>query len=251
MIILLAVVLVVFTLVKTKIIHYSSLAYFPISFLAANFVYNSIKKRYRWQIWQSALLLFMGVVISIPIILVSVFDRFKEKIIASNLINDEFALANLRADGGWSGFEFLIGTLFMVAVVAVFYVFKRRRLFYRSIALWITTSLFMFFTLFSVVSKIEKYSQGALIDFFKSKANKDVYLKNLYFKSYATYFYGELKPPENRNYYDTNWLLKGYTDKDVYFVTKIHHAHQLDDYKDITKVGEKNGFVFFLRESKK
>ena len=250
MIILLTVVLFVFTIVKTKIIHYSSLAYFPVSFLAANLVYNSIGKRYRWQIWQTILILFIGLLISLPVIFVSVFDNFKEQIIANNWINDDFAVANLQAEGGWSGFEFLIGLLYLFAIIASFVVFKHRRIFYRSLALWISTTVFMFFALSSIVSKVEKYSQGALIDFFKSKANEDVYLKNMYFKSYATYFYGKTQAPENKNYYDSNWLLKGEIDKDVYFVTKIQHATQMEEFTDVEKIGEKNGFVFFLRKTK-
>jgi hypothetical protein len=72
----------------------------------------------------------------------------------------------------------------------------------------------------------------------------------MYFRSYATYFYGETKPPENKNFYDDNWLLSGNIDKDVYFVTKIHRAQRFEEYKDIQKIGEKNGFVFFKREAR-
>ena len=100
-----------------------------------------------------------------------------------------------------------------------------------------------------VVPKIEKYSQNALIEFYKSHAGEDVYLKNVYFKSYAGWFYGATTPPENQNYYDQQWLLTGEIDKDVYFATKIHLAKQLDEYSDIKKIGEKNGFVFYLRKA--
>lgn len=251
MIILLALVLFVFSLVKTKIVHYSSLAYFPLSFLAVNFVYNSFTNGYKWKNWQNIIIIFSGILISLPVILVSVFDNFKEKIISANVINDEFALANLEAEGGWTGFEFLIGTLFLVVIIAAFFVFTKRQIFYRAITLWITTIIFMFFALSSIVSKVEKYSQGALIEFFKSKSEEDVYLKNLYFKSYASYFYGETKPVKNNNFYDTEWLLEGDIDKDVYFVTKIHHAHNLEKFTDIKIIGEKNGFVFFLRKAEK
>ena len=251
MLILLAVVLFVFSLVKTKIIHYSSLAYFPLSFLAANFVYNSMTKACKWKCWQSILIIFSGILISLPVILVSVFDKFKEKIISSDIINDEFALANLEAEGGWTGFEFLIGTLFLAVILAVFFVFTQRQILYRAITLWIATLVFMFFSLSTIVFKVEKYSQGALIEFFKSKSGKDVYLKNLYFKSYASYFYGKTKPAKNNKFYDTKWLLEGDIDKDVYFVTKIQHAYHLEKFADIKIIGEDNGFVFFLRKAEK
>ena len=251
MIILLAAVLLIFSIVKTKIIHYSSLAYFPLSFLAANYVYNALHKRVHWQRWQSILIFFIGSIIVLPVIIVSVFDGFKEKIIANNWINDDFAVANLQAHGGWTGFEFLIGTLFLLLIIGAFLKFKKYIIVKRALALWVLTSFFMFFALSTIVSKVEKYSQAALIEFFESKAGQDVYLKNMYFKSYATYFYGNTQPPQNTNFYDTNWLLKGDIDKDVYFVTKIHQAQQLEEFSDIEQIGAKNGFVFFLRKAKK
>jgi hypothetical protein len=78
-----------------------------------------------------------------------------------------------------------------------------------------------------------------------------VYLKNIYFKSYATWFYGTTTPPENAGYYDENWLLTGDIDKDVYFVTKIHLAKKMNEFNDIRKIGEKNGFVFYKRTAVK
>lgn len=116
--------------------------------------------------------------------------------------------------------------------------------------LWGTTMLFTLSVIISLVPRVEEYSQKALLEYFKSKAGQDVYLKNIYFKSYATYFYGETKPPSNPAFYDENWLLEGDIDKDVCFVTKIHRTHQLEKYEDIVETGRKNGFVFYERKAK-
>lgn len=248
MVILFWVVLILFSIVKTKIIHYSSLAYFPLSFLAANYVYNSISEKYSWKSWQTVLLVFIAVILALPVIALQFVDKFKNEIIAKNRINDPFAVGNLQADGNWIGFEFLIGTMFLFAVISVFIFLKKELVLKRAVWLWTITLLFIFSSTIFIVPKIERYSQRALIEFFKSKAGEDVYLKNIYFKSYATYFYGNTKPPGNNNFYDENWLLTGQIDKDVYFVTKIHKAEQLEKYTDIKKIGEKNGFVFFKRE---
>ena len=43
---------------------------------------------------------------------------------------------------------------------------------------------------------------------------------------------------------------RGDIDKDVYFATKIHLADRMKNYPDIEKIGEKNGFVFYLRKAK-
>ena len=77
---------------------------------------------------------------------------------------------------------------------------------------------------------------------------KDVYLKNVGFKSYATLFYTKKRDglrSENRSY---KWLTQGKIDRDVYFVTKVNNDGGLRKYDDIEEVGRKNGFVFFKRE---
>ncbi len=249
MIILFWVVLILFTIVKTKILHYSSLAYFPISFLAANFVINALSKKYVWSKWQTTLTIFIAVIIALPAVALQFVDKYKDEIIAKNWIHDEFAVANLGAKVNWSGFEFLPGALFLIAIILIFIYLKKEQVLERAIFLWTTTILFTLSVMLFIVPKIEGYSQLALIEFFESKASEDVYIKNVHFKSYATYFYGKTQIPKNDNFYDDEWLLTGDIDKDVYFVTKIHRAPLMEKYNDLKKIGEKNGFVFYLRKA--
>ena len=49
--ILLLTVLILFTIVKTKIVHYSSLAYLPLSFLAATYLHTRIERSERLPSW--------------------------------------------------------------------------------------------------------------------------------------------------------------------------------------------------------
>ena len=250
MLILFWVVLILFSIVKTKIVHYSSLAYYPLTFLAANFVYRAWKNKQTWSKWISGLLIFVSVIFAIPVIILPFVDKIKHVIIEKNWIHDAFTVGNLQASGHWFGFEFIPGILLPVAVIFILKHFSKEQVLERGIYLWIVTLIFTFSVITMVVPKVERYSQRAMIEFFKSHAGEDVYLKNIYFHSYATYFYGKTTPPKNKNYYDENWLLTGDIDKDVYFVTKIQRADQLKKYPDVKKIGEKNGFVFFKREAK-
>ncbi len=251
MIILFWVVLILFTIVKTKIVHYSSLNYFPMSFLAAGFVYNAHQNKVSWSRWMSVLIIILSLLIALPVVLLQFVEKYKNEIINSNLIHDEFAVENLKAHVNWSGFEFLPGLLFFLAIVAIFIFTRKREVLKRSVLVWSATLLITLSVILILVPKIEKYSQNALIEFFQSKAGQDVYLKNMYFKSYATYFYGETQPPENKNFYNEEWLLTGDIDKDVYFVTKIQRAPMLEKYDELKRIGEKNGFVFYLRKADK
>lgn len=250
MLILFWVVLILFSIVKTKIVHYSSLAYYPLTFLAANFVYRAWKNKQTWSKWISGLLIFVSVIFAIPVIILPFVDKIKHVIIEKNWIHDAFTVGNLQASGHWSGFEFIPGILLPVAVIFILKHFSKEQVLERGIYLWIVTLIFTFSVITMVVPKVERYSQRAMIEFFKSHAGEDVYLKNIYFHSYATYFYGKTTPPKNKNYYDENWLLTGDIDKDVYFVTKIQRADQLKKFPEVKKIGEKNGFVFFKREAK-
>jgi len=250
MIILFWVVLILFTIVKTKIVHYSSLAYFPITFLAANFIYNSISKKYTWSNWQTAITIFITLLLALPVITLQFIDKYKDEIIAKNWIHDDFAVGNLQANGNWSGLEFLIGAFLFISVLIIFISTKKHEVVKRATGLLSTTLIYTVFVMLFIVPRVEKYSQNALVEFYKSKATEDVYLKNIYFKSYATWFYGNTQKPDNDKYYDENWLLTGNIDKDVYFVTKIHRAENLNQYFDIEKIEEKNGFVFFKRKAK-
>jgi 4-amino-4-deoxy-L-arabinose transferase-like glycosyltransferase len=251
MVILFWVVLILFSIVKTKIVHYSSLAYFPLTFLATAFVYSVYRKQMIWSKWISVVIIIMTVLIALPVMLLQFIDRFKYRIIEADLINDQFAVENLKAEVSWSGFEFLPGLLFLLAVILLFIYVKKDSAAKRAALLWGATMMFLYAVLLVHVPKIEQYSQNALIEFFKSKADEDVYLKNLHFKSYATWFYGRTMPPENENYYDANWLMTGDIDKDVWFVTKIHRAHHVEEYPELKETGRKNGFVFYHREAVK
>lgn len=251
MVILFWVVLILFSIVKTKIVHYSSLAYFPLSFLAASCVYGMYQKRFQWKNWISVIIIAISVLVALPVMLLPFVDKFKHKIIESNLINDAFALENLRAEANWTGFEFLSGLFFLVAILFIFTRIKKTEPLRRAVFIWGTTLVFTLSVILLLVPRIEEYSQNALVEFFKSKAGEDVYLKNIHFKSYATWFYGETQPPSNQNFYNEEWLLTGDIDKDVHFVTKIHRAPLMKKYDDIKETGRKNGFVFYVRKAKK
>jgi hypothetical protein len=46
-------------------------------------------------------------------------------------------------------------------------------------------------------------------------------------------------------------LKNGAIDKDVWFVTKIHRAHLVEEYPELQEKGRKNGFVFYQRKAVK
>lgn len=241
------IVLILFSIVKTKIVHYSSLAYFPISFLAALFIYKVGMGKLEWRKWQTVLLSVVATLISLPFLLIPFIDRLKDQIIATNLIKDPFAVGNLQADGRWTGMEVLIPVFFLMGIYLMPLLYKRKKAIARGIHLWVLTGVFTYSVLIFIVPKIEAYSQRANIEFISTLASADVYITTVGFKSYAPYFYGKTTPPPTSNYYDIAWLLTGEIDKDAYFISKIQNANLEDQYPEVERIGERNGFVFYRR----
>lgn len=239
------VVLLLFSLVKTKIVHYSSLCYFPLTFLAALAVYKLAEGEVKVKKLIRFLLLFIGSVVAIAITALPLVGLNKTKLIP--LIDDPFAVANLQANISWGYSEALWGFLYLVGIwIAVFLLVKNFKK--GIIALCIVQLIIIQVTVLHFTPKIEAFSQRAAIDFYKSFVGKDVYVHVLGYKSYAHYFYTQKQPPTNDMHDDEQWLLTGDIDKPAYFICKITEAHRFRDISQLEEIGEKNGFVFFKRE---
>lgn len=243
------VVVLLFTIVKSKIVHYSSLAYFPITYLAAVVVDKLLSGEIRFGKGMKAGVVLLALpYISATFLLPYLGRNLK---IIRPLIDDPFALGNLEADVQWTGWEVMPGVILMAVVIAflVFWVQKRKELAFK--ILFGGTSVFVFSMLIFFVGRIEGYSQRAAISFFEDKIGEDCYVHNFAYKSYAQLFYTRKKIPVNPKSNDEKWLLEGDIDKDVYFITKIHKTKFMPVRDDIVLIGHKNGFVFYKRSAVK
>lgn len=247
MIILLLTVLTIFSIVQTKIVHYSSMAYFPITFLAAYGIYK-LKGNHRLlkKITALALLLF-GFVLALVIILLPEIGSDPELI--TTYIKDEFTLANLQAKVIWHRWEMIYGVIFLAGVgVGAVLIFKNRLITSAKI-LFISTALLVFIIAWQFAPRIEKYTQGALVEFFESKQNEDCFVEVIGFKSYGKLFYTR-RPEHNLSKHTDNmslWLRNNDPGKVVYFVCKIDRKEKYFDKSTMELLYEKNGFVFMKK----
>lgn len=99
-----------------------------------------------------------------------------------------------------------------------------------------------------IVPKVERYSQGAAIDFFIERQGENCYVNTLGYFSYAQLFYVKKEIPTNPNSYNEQWLLTGNIDKPVYFVSKVDRIDNFKKYPELKELYRKNGFVFLKRE---
>lgn len=242
------VVLVLFSLVKTKIVHYSSFCYLPLTFLAAYALYKVKFNRTSFPGILKGSMVVIGILISALLIAFPLFlknlNYFRP--LLQDKIRDPFALANLEAQVNWSGWEILPGVTLLVGVL-YFLSFSSKNLITAAIVLLVSGTLTIQLAMPLIVPKIERYSQGAAIDFLKSLRGKDVYVDVLGYKSYAHLFYTQKPIITNKKSLDKGWLLTGDIDKPVYIVTKIGKEQELKELPEFEEIGRKNGFVFYRR----
>lgn len=241
------VVLLLFSIVRTKIIHYSSACYFPLTFLAAYITERYVRNEDDMPMYVKVLLSVFSVVYAAAVAIVTQFDKIKSFIIP--YVADEFAVGNMQAESSWYGFEAFAGLLLLAGLVAALVLFARNRSFNGIAALSAGVMSYMFATTLFVAPQVEKYSQGAVIEFLESKKGEDCYICLPYYKSYAHYFYSDRQPGNNCD--DREFLLRGALDKPCYIV-----LHDVEDQRrsiaadspDAGLIYEKNGFAFYRRE---
>ena len=246
------VTLILFSIVKTKIIHYSSLCYYPLTYFAAIAISNLLDGDVKWRKWMTWGLSITGGLIAIALIGLPIVGMNKQAILNSGLLKDPFAAANLEADIHWSYADCLLGVFLLSAlIVSLIYIHKgkiKKGIFSMFFGSLITTNL----ALIVITPKIEMLTQQAAIEFYQRLQGKDVYVTTLGFKSYAHYFYSDEQPWTNINCTNEDWLLKGDIDKPVYFVCKINHADEYEkQYPQLKELYRKNGFVFLERTNVK
>lgn len=272
MFILFFVVLGIFTLVKTKIVHYSSMCYLPLTYLAAYSVFKILNGEYKIKPWFSISFILLSLLLGIAFVGVGSINFLKPLLLQNNLIDDKFAVENLKADVKWQGWEWMLGFVFILVSHASIRFISRgiaKLLFY----------LYGFYLVFIVsfinvfIPKIEQYTQHAAIEFYEAIADKNFYVETSGFKSYAYLFYSKKRPEQNQNpeciaevkrnlddmearghnrltsyalaYF--NWMQYGKIDRPAIFVCKVNNAEQLLQNHLIKKLYAKNGYVFCVR----
>ena len=245
MAILFWVVLILFSLVKTKIVHYSSLCYLPLTFMAALGTDMQIKSLRKFSNGTIITTLLLGSIIAVTLGGITLIDSYKAAIIP--YIKDEFAVASLQIQGPWNGYEFILGFIFLMILISSVIRLLQNRAERGLMLLLCSTALFISFYLYLIVPKIEAYSQQPAILFYEQLKGKDCYVESLGHKSYAQYFYAQVQPQKNANYTDKDWLLHGKIDKPVYFVVKLNHSKEYLS-NDIMELARKGGFALLLRK---
>lgn len=269
------VVLIVFSIVKTKIIHYSSLCWLPMTFLAAYAIdymlQNNINlKKSGKLLWTLSMLPLLIIQIGVGVLI------WKPSIFPIGIIEDPFVLSMLNTKVTMHAlkviFLLVMGILFAVSFILTLKNFKKVKLFFG-------VSVINIFALTMImVPYVDGKMQKPLFDFYKSMQNKDVYIETMHFKSYAHYFYPRIKPLKNtdglvklRNTFLQGQKLQDLSqdssemwsnlkydfhradprDKDIYLVYKKGHIGLPQSKEGFFELKDKGSYKVFLRKAKR
>lgn len=240
------VVLILFSLVQTKIVHYSSLAYFPLTYLGSLTIWRAI----RWHV-QPRLVGFMLPALGLLI----GFSGMALPFIGANthwlkplFSGNEFALARLEVAVDWHWWQSLPGLALVVASLAAWYFWRQKQAWRAAQTIFTGGAVFVSFTLLCTIQNIEKYTQCSTIEFYQSKIGEDCLIKPVGFKSYAHLFYSRkaASNPDCKRF-DYHTLAYGNPEKTVYFVAKMNDLQALPGLPACREILRKDGMVYFKR----
>lgn len=238
-------VMILFSITTTKIVHYSSMSYLPLSYLAADYLYNlKTKKEIRFR-YVSLLLLFFGALWAILFVALPVLINNPQLLLP--YLGDPFAKQALLSGPHVSSWSFIAVLFWIVGLTMSFIYFKKDKVLQGVLSMSIGLALTLLSIQLLVLPKIEAMTQGTHISFLKSVQNEDVYISSYGFKSYAPYFYGRVGPTKHPKALDMRWLIEGEIDKPVYLIANKPDT-ELSRNSAFKMVKANGGFYIYRRE---
>ncbi|HEU4717768.1 MAG TPA: glycosyltransferase family 39 protein, partial [Bacteroidia bacterium] len=164
------VVLILFSIVQTKIIHYSSLCYFPLTFLAAYALRKFESGSLRMKKWTLPALFLSGMIYAAAFFVLPYIDSFKHALLDSGMVKDRFAAGNLAATGHWNGSEWITGVILLAGLVMAVLLFRRNNFQKAVTVLFVSSAVCLFTAAAFFAPRVEEYSQDAAIRYWERHA---------------------------------------------------------------------------------
>jgi 4-amino-4-deoxy-L-arabinose transferase-like glycosyltransferase len=181
------IVIVITCLFKNKIAHYSALAYYPISYLAAYSLRFILEDKVQLRKFTLILIALGGLIWTAALTIVPI-TRLNIKNI-KQYVHEDTLLDALTRNYPWQNFEILIGVLFFTILVLFFILVYRNKIRLALIILFFSCMIVSEIVLVYYVPKIEQYTQGSQVDFIKQNLDEKAYFHYFGGKSFIPNFY--------------------------------------------------------------
>jgi len=239
------IVLLLFSIVTTKILHYSSLCYLPMTYLSANTLYAIVCQRQNKLSLLIKILFGMGILYSFLFLSLPFIGKMLPNFIDKT--NDIYIKEAMKIQVDWGLNGIWIGILFLICNILFFLIFKKGKTKLAIGILFGGTAIIFELLLIYIIPKVNTYTQEANVNFFKSLRNKDVYIEVLGHRSYGYLFYSDKQPSKTPSMDEKHWLVYGEIDKPAYFVVKKSNVLKEIFNPELRLIKEENGFCFYER----
>lgn len=233
-------VLILFSIVTTKIIHYSSMTWVPLSFVAAYSLYLIDAKKIQLSAFVKWGYLTLGTLLSaaflgIAYVIVNNY-AFAEK------IADPFVAASLRQDISLNPLAFAVGGILLLGTIFGFIFLRKLQFGKFAVTSAVSVMVALLIACYTLLPAIEQFTQGPAIAFYERSKKEDIPIVSFQFKSYGQYFYA--KTPEHRE--DLDWFIVAPYHKPLYFVSKQENEWLSKKYK-YELIECKGGYCLYKR----
>ncbi len=245
---LLWVVILLFSLAKTKVLNYSSLAYFPVTFLAAWVWDKWIDRKIEIGGWQVALIILVAMVHAAAVIIFPLVTKNHDWLLSKDFaFITPFIREAIQRQVYWSGYEWLIGIFLLLGVILTSIQILRRNV-NGVLILHLVVLLFSTATMYTFTERIEAYTQRSAIRYFQGLKGQDVYVNNLGYSGFAHLFYFDKQPTGEDD--SVERLMRDDLRKDAYFVMKTDKKEYfLQKYPSLEVLEEQDGYVFSVKRA--
>ena len=257
------IVLIVFSITTTKIVHYSSLCWWSLSYFSAYQLYLIHTKRWhspKWLIWP---MLISGIGLIIILWLIPIVAIMKPLPFNFEVNLDSFTLGLLSHTKHWNWFTLLPATLFTFWFLYWWFLqaIKKQS---QTIYLYLISGVTAILISTSLLPAIAETSQGPVSRSIIRKTNEGAFIESWYYKTYAVYFYGKIKPEDFENlnpefaihndaFYPKQEMRRAHAFNNInkgeyYIITKINYTP--DDYllHKFKKEKQLGGYILWKRK---
>lgn len=238
------VVLILFSISTTKIIHYSSMTYAPLSFLAALAIYRAMNGELEFKRYVRVAFLIIGSIVSLAMIVLPLLLMEKNWLLS--ITTEPFANACIRYSVPWEMSDSIGGFVFLTGFIVAFVFLRKKEVGKSLLVLVASTLVSLLVIMYTVMPKVDSMTQADAISFYEELQGKDCYVETLG-KSYAQYYYTRIKPQSNKLHYDEQWRLRGKIDKPVYIVTRLNDTFLDEEVEGFTLVEQRGAFKLYVR----
>lgn len=232
-------VLLLFSIVTTKIIHYSSMTWIPLSFVAAYTLYLVDLKKIKLSVIAKYAYLVLGILLSI--VFLGIVYLIANHYWLADQIKDRFVADSMRQDISISPLAYGVGIFLLVGTIFGFIYLHKQKIAHFAITTAASIMFALLLAQYTLLPTIEQFTQGPAIAYFEQMGKKGAPVTSFQFHSYGQYFYAKT----DAHVKDLDWFISGPCTTPVYLIVKTDNDY-LDRYNFVL-VDQKGGFRLIKR----